>query len=61
MGREFVAARIRDAQDRGDVKADLDATQAAELVVRLGFSFLLMPESSLPLSDPEAAAERRVR
>jgi len=57
MGREFVAARLRDAQARGDLSADIDASHAAELLVRLGFSFLLMPESSLPLDDPEAAAE----
>jgi AcrR family transcriptional regulator len=57
MGREFVAARLRDAQDRGDVDPGLDATQAAELIVRLGFSFLLMPQSALPIDDAEAAAE----
>src|SRR5688572_15273913 len=57
MGREFVAARLRDAQDRGDVDPSLDATQAAELIVRLGFSFLLMPRSALPLDDADAAAE----
>ena len=57
MGREFVAARLRDAQDRGELGADLDPTHAAELIVRLAFSFLLMPASSLPLEDPEAAAE----
>jgi len=57
MGREFVATRIRDAQARGDLDASVDATQAAEILVRLGFSFLLMPESSLALDDPEAAAE----
>jgi TetR/AcrR family transcriptional regulator, repressor for uid operon len=56
MGREFVAARLRDAQDRGDLDPGLDATQAAELIVRLGFSFLLMPQSALPLDDAEAAA-----
>ena len=57
MGREFVAARIRDAQARGDLEASVDATQAAELLVRLGFSFLLMPQSSLALDDPDAAAQ----
>jgi AcrR family transcriptional regulator len=57
MGREFVAARIRDAQSRGELEASVDATQAAELLVRLGFSFLLMPQSSLALDDPAAAAE----
>ncbi len=57
MGREFVAARLRDAQARGDLPADLAATHAAELIVRLGLSFLLLPESSLPLDDSETAAE----
>ena len=57
MGREFVAVRLRDAQGRGDLDPGLDATQAAELIVRLGFSFLLMPQSALPLDDAEAAAE----
>lgn len=58
MGTEFVASRLRDAQARGDVDPELDATQAAELLVRLGFSFLLMPESSLPLDDPGLAAQK---
>ncbi len=57
MGREFVAARLRDAQARGELDQALDATHAAELLVRLGFSFLLMPESALPLDDAEAAAD----
>ena len=57
MGREFVAARLREAQARGDLASELDTTHAAELIVRLGLSFLLMPESSLPLDDPEASAE----
>jgi AcrR family transcriptional regulator len=57
LGREFVAARMRDAQERGDLQPSLDVTRAAELVVRLGFSFLLIPQSSLDLDDPESAAE----
>ena len=57
MGREFVAVRLRDAQARGDLDAELDAVHAAELLVRLGFSFLLMPQSSLALDDPKASAE----
>ena len=52
MGREFVAARLRDAQARGDLDPGIDASHAAELLVRLGFSFLLMPESSLSLDEP---------
>jgi len=57
MGRNFVAARLLDAQSRGELDPELDTTHAAELVVRLGFSFLLMPESSLPLGDENAAAD----
>ena len=57
MGREFVAARIRDAQAEGELNPGIDPAHAAELIVRLGFSFLLLPESSLPLDDPDAAAE----
>ena len=57
MGRELVAARLAGAQARGELDPGLDSTHAAELLVRLGLSFLLMPESSLPLHDPEAAAD----
>lgn len=51
MGRSFVAARIEEAQRAGAVDRGLDAEYAAELIVRLGFSFLLIPQSALPLSD----------
>ncbi|MDX6585927.1 MAG: hypothetical protein QOI31_400 [Solirubrobacterales bacterium] len=56
MGTAFVASRIAEAKSRGDIAASVDVTHAAELLVRLGFSFLLMPDSSLSLDDPEAAA-----
>ncbi len=56
MGREFVAARLAEAQARGELDPELEAGHAAELLVRLGFSFLLMPESSIPVDDPDAAA-----
>jgi hypothetical protein len=57
MGREFVAVRLRDAQARGDLDPDIDAPRAAELPVRLGFSFLLMPGTSLSVGDADAAAD----
>jgi AcrR family transcriptional regulator len=57
MGREFVAGRLAEAQARGEVDPALETRQAAEILVRLGLSFLLMPESAIPLSDPEAAAD----
>lgn len=56
MGREFVAARLLEAQARGDLGAGVDVSQAAELLVRLSFSFLLMPESALRLDHPTEAA-----
>ena len=53
LSRAFVAARIAEAQRAGTV-AEVDADAAAEVLVRLGFSFLLIPGSALPLDDPEA-------
>jgi AcrR family transcriptional regulator len=43
--RNFVAARLQASQE------------AAELLVRLAFSFVLIPESMLPLDDEDAARE----
>ena len=56
LSREFVATRLRQAQAHGEV-GELDLDHAAELLVRLGFSFLLMPQSALPLDDDERARE----
>jgi AcrR family transcriptional regulator len=53
MGRAFVAERVRQSQKAGKVDASLDPEHVAELLVRLGFSFLLIPQSSLPLDDDE--------
>ncbi|HVS29076.1 MAG TPA: TetR family transcriptional regulator [Solirubrobacteraceae bacterium] len=50
IARGFLAERIRQAQDEGDV-GDLDPEQAAEVVVRLMLSFILTPESCVPLND----------
>lgn len=55
LGREFVAGRIRAAIETGELDAELDADTAAELLVRLCFSFLVMPASALP-GDEEAVA-----
>jgi len=56
MSRAFVAERIRASQSAGIVPRDLDAEHAAELLVRLSFSFLLVRDSALPLDD-----DRRMR
>ncbi len=52
--REFVAARIGEAQARGDVAAKADPRHLAELLVRLGLTFALIPNSSLPLDEQGA-------
>ena len=58
MSRAFVAARIARGPARtGKVDRGLDPEQAAEILVRLGFSFLLIPQSALPLDDDERMRE----
>ena len=56
LSRAFTAGLIREAQDRGEV-GPLDADQAAELLVRLGVSFVLIPGTALPLEDEGRARE----
>jgi AcrR family transcriptional regulator len=53
--RTFLAARLRASQEAG-VLGPVDVQAAAELLVRLAFSFVLIQESVLPLDD-----EARVR
>jgi TetR/AcrR family transcriptional repressor of uid operon len=48
LARTFLAARLREAQQDGDVGA-IDVDQAAELLVRLCVSFVLIQDSVLPL------------
>jgi TetR/AcrR family transcriptional repressor of uid operon len=57
MSRAFVAARLEESQREGKVDRAIDAEQAAEILVRLGFSFLLIPQSALPLDDDERMRE----
>jgi TetR/AcrR family transcriptional regulator, repressor for uid operon len=57
MGRAFVAERVRASQKAGIVDRSLDPEHVAEILVRLGFSFLLIPESALPLEDDERMRE----
>ncbi|HEV3228674.1 MAG TPA: TetR/AcrR family transcriptional regulator [Solirubrobacteraceae bacterium] len=54
--RAFVAARLR-ASQRAGVVGELDVEAAAELLVRLAFSFVLIQESVLPLGDEAATRE----
>ena len=52
------SARQRRASQRaGLVNRSLEPDYVAEILVRLGFSFLLIPQSSLPLDDDERMRE----
>jgi AcrR family transcriptional regulator len=53
ISRTFVAERIRDAKRRGTV-GEVEPVYVAELLIRLGLSFLLMPVTALPVADDRA-------
>src|SRR3954454_4546108 len=57
MSRAFTATRIREGQKAGTVDKKVDPEQAGEILARIGFSFLLIPESTLPLSDDDRMRE----
>jgi AcrR family transcriptional regulator len=52
MSRAFVAGRLRESQ-RAGVLGDVDVDAAAEILVRISFSFVLIQESALPTGDDE--------
>jgi AcrR family transcriptional regulator len=54
--RAFVAGRLRASQAAG-VLGSVDVDAAAELLVRLAFSFVLIQESVLPLDDDAQARD----
>ena len=58
LARTFVAAELRRGQSDG-AAGPVDADQAAEVVVRLVISFVVLPRSVVDVTDEEAA--RRVR
>ena len=51
----FLAGRLRESQRSGVVGAAVDVEETAELIVRVAFSFVLIPATALPLEDPELA------
>jgi AcrR family transcriptional regulator len=57
MSRAFMATRIREGQKAGTVAGAVDPEQAGEVLSRIGFSFLLIPESALPLGDDDQMRE----
>jgi AcrR family transcriptional regulator len=56
LARGFTAGLIREAQERGEI-GDVDPEQAAELLVRIGVSFVLIPATVLALDDESAARD----
>jgi AcrR family transcriptional regulator len=52
--RGFIATRIREGQRSGELR-DLDPDAAAELLFRIGVSFLLMPASVIAIDDEQEA------
>ncbi|HEX7244723.1 MAG TPA: TetR/AcrR family transcriptional regulator [Solirubrobacterales bacterium] len=54
--RTYMTERLSEARQAGVIGEDVDVQEAAELLVRLGISFALLPDSLLPLDD-----ERRLR
>jgi len=57
LARTFLAARLRAAQKAGTLDRTVAVDEAAEILVRLSFSFSLVEESVLPLDDPDKARE----
>lgn len=55
LARDYLARRLRESQ-RAGVLGPLDVDEAAELLVRLAISFVLIPESALPLDDEDAVS-----
>ena len=55
-GRAFAAARLRAAQAAG-VLGEVPVDEVAEVLVRLAASFVLIPETILPVDDDERLRE----
>lgn len=54
LGREYLAGHLLSAQRAGRL-ADVDVRAVAEILVRLTLSFLLTPDSCIPLATPDEA------
>ncbi len=52
VARDYLAGRLRESQ-RAGVLGPIEVDEAAELLVRLAVSFVLIPESVLPLEDED--------
>jgi AcrR family transcriptional regulator len=56
LSRDQLAARLRRSQEAG-VLGDIEVEEAAEILVRIGLSFALIPDTVLPLGDEERMEE----
>lgn len=56
LARDYLATRLRESQQLG-VLGPIEVEATAELLVRLMVSFVLLPESALPLDDGERVRE----
>jgi AcrR family transcriptional regulator len=57
LARAFLADRLRAAQKAGTLDRQVEVEEAAEILVRLSFSFALIEDSVLPLEDPDRARD----
>jgi TetR/AcrR family transcriptional repressor of uid operon len=55
--RGFLAGLIREGQASGELASGPDPELLAELGIRIGLSFVLLPESVLPAGDEDATRE----
>jgi AcrR family transcriptional regulator len=56
VARGYLGERLRESQ-RAGVLGPIEVDEAAELLVRLAVSFVLIPESVLPLADEDRVRE----
>ena len=57
LARTFLAERLRVSQRAGVMSGDVDVDQAAELLVRVAFSFVLIEDSVLPVDEDQRARD----
>jgi AcrR family transcriptional regulator len=57
LARAFLAGRLREAQEAGTLGRQVPVEEAAELLVRISFSFALIEDSALPLDDDDRARD----
>src|SRR4051794_2888328 len=57
IARAFVAERLRESQKAGTLDRKVAVEEAAELLVRISFSFALIEESALELDDEAKARD----